>query len=156
MYFSLSPSVLEVIQQKIISLLSERLNKQTNKQTTNSFDWIGERTITTERLPLVDEVSANFFRIEGATWPAWRISTAVVLAFLERSRYFFFQASPHLYSRGRVDTVPDPLLLTKCGSAGNRTRTSGSVAVEAAIWCHCFLVPPINHTPPATPNMERY
>jgi hypothetical protein len=27
-----------------------------------------------------------------------------------------------------VDTVPDPLLLRKSGSAGNRTRTSGSVA----------------------------
>jgi hypothetical protein len=27
-----------------------------------------------------------------------------------------------------VDPVPDPLLLRKCGSAGNRTRTSGSVA----------------------------
>jgi hypothetical protein len=27
-----------------------------------------------------------------------------------------------------VDSVPDPLLLRKSGSAGNRTRTSGSVA----------------------------
>jgi hypothetical protein len=27
-----------------------------------------------------------------------------------------------------VDSVPDPLLLIKSGSAGNRTRTSGSVA----------------------------
>jgi hypothetical protein len=27
-----------------------------------------------------------------------------------------------------VDPVPDPLLLTKSGSARNRTRTSGSVA----------------------------
>jgi predicted nucleic-acid-binding Zn-ribbon protein len=27
-----------------------------------------------------------------------------------------------------VDSVPDPLLLRKCGSAGNRTWTSGSVA----------------------------
>jgi hypothetical protein len=27
-----------------------------------------------------------------------------------------------------VDPVPDPLLLRKYGSAGNRTRTSGSVA----------------------------
>jgi hypothetical protein len=26
-----------------------------------------------------------------------------------------------------VDPVPDPLLLRKSGSAGNRTRTSGSV-----------------------------
>jgi hypothetical protein len=38
--------------------------------------------------------------------------------FLGRSRYFFFQAAPQLYSRGRVDTVPDPLLLRKHVSAG--------------------------------------
>jgi hypothetical protein len=31
-------------------------------------------------------------------------------------------------SRGRVDSVPDSLLLRKSGSAGNRARTSGSVA----------------------------
>jgi hypothetical protein len=51
-----------------------------------------------------------------------------ILGFLDRSRYFFFQVAPQLYSRGRVDPVPDPLLLRKSGSAGNRTRTSGSVA----------------------------
>jgi hypothetical protein len=33
-----------------------------------------------------------------------------------------------LYARGWVDPVPDPLLLRKSGSAGKRTRTSGSVA----------------------------
>jgi hypothetical protein len=41
---------------------------------------------------------------------------------------FFFQVAPHLYWRGWVDPVPDPLLLRKSGSAGNRTQTSGSVA----------------------------
>jgi hypothetical protein len=30
-----------------------------------------------------------------------------------------------------VDTVPDPLLLKKSGSAGNRTRTSGSVVKKS-------------------------
>jgi hypothetical protein len=38
------------------------------------------RTIPTER-PLVDEVSANFLRIEGATWSASRIPTALFSAF---------------------------------------------------------------------------
>jgi hypothetical protein len=47
---------------------------------------------------------------------------------LDRSHYFFFQVAPQLYSRGWVDPVPDPLLLRKSGSAGNWTRTSGSVA----------------------------
>jgi hypothetical protein len=49
------------------------------------------------------------------------------LVFLARSRYFFFQVAPQLYSRVWVDPVPDPLLLRKSGSIGNRTRTYGSV-----------------------------
>jgi hypothetical protein len=44
------------------------------------------------------------------------------LGFLDRSRYFFFQVAPQLYSRGRVDAVPDALLLRKSRSAGNRSR----------------------------------
>jgi hypothetical protein len=44
-----------------------------------------------------------------------------ILGFLDRSRYFFFQIAPQLYSRGWVDPVPDPLLLRKSGSDGNRT-----------------------------------
>jgi hypothetical protein len=52
----------------------------------------------------------------------------LILGFLNRNRYFFFQVAPQLYSWGWVEPVPDPLLLRKCGSAGNRTRTSGSVA----------------------------
>jgi hypothetical protein len=50
-----------------------------------------------------------------------------ILAFLDRNRYFFYQVAPQLYSRGRMDPVPDPLLFCS-GSAGNRTRASGSVA----------------------------
>jgi hypothetical protein len=45
-----------------------------------------------------------------------------ILGFLDQSRYYFFQVSPQLYSRGCVDHVPDPLLLRKSGSARNRTR----------------------------------
>jgi hypothetical protein len=51
-----------------------------------------------------------------------------ILGFLYRSHYFFFQVAPQLYSWGWLDPVPDPLLLRKSGSAGNRTQTSGSVA----------------------------
>jgi hypothetical protein len=51
-----------------------------------------------------------------------------ILGFLDQSRYFFFQVAPQLYSRGWVDSVPDPLLLRKSGSARNWTRTSGFVA----------------------------
>jgi hypothetical protein len=48
--------------------------------------------------------------------------TAVNLSFLDRSRYFCFQVALHLSSRGWLDHVPDPLLLRKSGSVGNRTR----------------------------------
>jgi hypothetical protein len=41
---------------------------------------------------------------------------------------FFYQVAPQLYSRGWADPVPDPLRLRNSGSAGNRTRTSESVA----------------------------
>jgi hypothetical protein len=51
-----------------------------------------------------------------------------ILGFLDRSRYFFFQVAPQLYSQGWVNPVPDPLLHWTFGTAGNRTRTSGSVA----------------------------
>jgi hypothetical protein len=66
---------------------------------------VRKRTIPTERPPFVSKVSANFLRIEVATWSAWRI-----LGFLDRSRYFFFQVAPQLYSRGWVDPVLGPLL----------------------------------------------
>jgi hypothetical protein len=49
------------------------------------------------------------------------------LGFLYRIRYFL-QVAPQLYTRALVDPVPEPLLLRKSGSAGNRTRASGSVA----------------------------
>jgi hypothetical protein len=50
-----------------------------------------------------------------------------ILGFIERSRYVFFQIGPQLYSRGWW-TPFQTLLLRKSGSAGNRIRTSGSVA----------------------------
>jgi hypothetical protein len=53
-----------------------------------------------------------------------------ILGLLDRSRYFFFQVAPQLYSRGWVDPVPDPLFLRKSDSAGNRTR-------DLWIYSHC-------------------
>jgi hypothetical protein len=35
-------------------------------------------------------------RVEGITWSAQRIPTAVNLGSLDRSRYFFFQVAPQL------------------------------------------------------------
>jgi hypothetical protein len=51
----------------------------------------------------------------------------------------FYQVAPQLYSRGWVDPVPYPLLLRKSGSAGNRTRTSGSVAKK--LWLLTWFEP---------------
>jgi hypothetical protein len=51
-----------------------------------------------------------------------RVVSAVNFGFLDRGRYFSIQVAPQLSSRGWVDPVPDPLLLRKSGSSGNRTR----------------------------------
>jgi hypothetical protein len=64
----------------------------------------------------------QLLRIEGVARSAQRIPTAVNLGFLDRSRYFSIQVGPQLYSWGWVDPVPDPLLLRKSGSAGNRNQ----------------------------------
>jgi hypothetical protein len=90
-------------------------------RSTNSVVLVRKRTIMTERPPHFGEVSAKFAdrgcRVVSATDPHGRI-----LGFLDRSRYYFFQVSPQLYSEGWVDPVPDSLLLRKSGSARNRTR----------------------------------
>jgi hypothetical protein len=59
---------------------------------------------------------------------AYRGCRGLIIGFLDRSRYFFFQVAPQLFSRGWVDPVRGPLFLRKSGSAGNWTRTSGYVA----------------------------
>jgi hypothetical protein len=70
-----------------------------NNNNNNSVVSVRERTKPAERQPLVGEVSANFCRIVvsvvSAEGPYGRI-----LGFLERSRYYFFQVAPQLYSRG--------------------------------------------------------
>jgi hypothetical protein len=64
----------------------------------------------------------QFLRVEGVSWSAQRIPTAVNLGFLNLSLYVFIQVAPQLSSRGWVDLVPEPLLLRKSGRAGNRSR----------------------------------
>jgi hypothetical protein len=65
-----------------------------NLKKLNSVALVRKLTIPTERPPLVGEVSANPLRVEGVTWSAQRIPTAVHLGFLDRSRYFFIQIAP--------------------------------------------------------------
>jgi hypothetical protein len=87
----------------------------------NSVALVRKRTTPAERPPLVGEVSANFC--------GWRVSCGQrsgsprpYSRFSRPEPYYFFEVAPQLYSRGWVDPVPDPLLLRKSGSAGNRTR----------------------------------
>jgi hypothetical protein len=101
------------------------VSAKTNKKKTNSMVWVRERTIPTERPPLVGEVIANFC--------GWRVprgqrdgSLRPYSRFSRQEPLLFYQVAPQLYSRGWVGPVPDPLLFF-C-SAGNRTRAPGSVA----------------------------
>jgi hypothetical protein len=89
--------------------------------------WVRERTIPTERPPLVGEVIANFF--------GWRVprgqrdgSLRPYSRFSKQEPLLFYQVALQLFSRGWVDPVPDPLIFVS-GSGGNRTRASGSVAI---------------------------
>jgi hypothetical protein len=92
----------------------------------NSMVWVLERTIPTDRPPLVGEVIANFcgYRLPRGQRDA---SLRPYSPVSRQEPLLFYQVAPQLYSRGWVDLVPDPLLFFS-GSAGNRTRASGSVA----------------------------
>jgi hypothetical protein len=102
------------------SLVSHEIIRRHKKlKKLNSMFWVRERTIPTERPPLVGEVIANFCgkrvprgRRDGYLRPYSRISRQETL--------LFYQVAPQLYSRGWVVPVPDPLLFF--GSAGSRTR----------------------------------
>jgi hypothetical protein len=92
----------------------------------NSVAWVRERTMLRDR-----RLSAKLlptFADRGCHVVSMTDPHSHILAFLDQSRYLFSQVAPRLYSQGWVDSDPDPLLLRKSGSAGNRTHTSGSVA----------------------------
>jgi hypothetical protein len=66
----------------------------------------------------------RWYRVVSTTDPHGRI-----IGFLDRIRYYYyFQVAPQLYSR--ADPVPDLSLIKESVSAGNRTRISGSVAMN--------------------------
>jgi hypothetical protein len=69
----------------------------------------------------------QLFRIEGATWPAWRIPTAVSSDFYTGAATS--SSKQLLNCTHEAEWTPfQTQLLRKSGSAGNRTRISGSVA----------------------------
>jgi hypothetical protein len=65
----------------------------------NSVALVRERTVPTERPPLVGEVVPTFAD-RGCCLVNVTIPPVVNLGFLDRSRYFFFQVAPQLSSRG--------------------------------------------------------
>jgi hypothetical protein len=71
--------------------------------------------------PLVSKISANLC-VRGCNMVSATYLHSHILGFLDRCHYFFFQVAPQLYSWDWVDPIPDPLLLRKSDSAGNRTR----------------------------------
>jgi hypothetical protein len=93
-----------------LSSMSRRQHMYTNIKIykKNSMVWVSERTIPTERPPLVVEVIANFCgkrmsrgQRDGSLRPYSRFSRQEPL--------LFYQVFPPLYSRGWVDPVPDPI-----------------------------------------------
>jgi hypothetical protein len=111
-------SRLEVGTRAVKAVLTKQITKQTN-----SVVWVRERKTPTERQQLVGKVSVNFWWYRVPRGQRYG-SLGRILDFLDRSRYFFFQAAPQLYWRGWVD----PPLLRKSGSAKNWIRASVSVA----------------------------
>jgi hypothetical protein len=72
---------------------------QKQNQKLNSMVWVRERTIPTERPPLVGEVIAKCWRIEAATWSAWRIFTAVFSVFYTGAATFLSSSSSVVLTR---------------------------------------------------------
>jgi hypothetical protein len=103
-------------------------DKKQNRTKKTKLHGLSPRANNTDRATAVCRRSdCQLLWIKGATWSAWRIPTAV-FSISRQEPLLFYQVAPQLYSRGRVDPVPYPLLLRKSGSAGNRTRASESVA----------------------------
>jgi hypothetical protein len=95
---------------KKMLLLLDTLIKQT-KQTSwceSASERARDRRLSAK---LVPNFADRVCHVVSVTDPYGRI-----LGFLDRSRYFFFQVAPQLYSRGWVDPVPEPILLRKSGS----------------------------------------
>jgi hypothetical protein len=96
----------------------------------------------TDRETAAGRRSANFC---GCRVVSTTDTNGLILGFLYRSHYYFFQVAPQLYSWGWVNPVPHPLLLRKSGSAGNRTQNLWTCSQE--LWpldhrggLHCCIV----------------
>jgi hypothetical protein len=73
------------------------------KKLKNSVAWVRDRRLSAK---LVSTFADKGCHLTSVTDPYGRNH-----GFLDRSRYFSIQVAPHLYSRGWVNPVEDPLLL---------------------------------------------
>jgi hypothetical protein len=80
-------------------LSSEILSTSTHIFFPPSMVWVRERTMPTERPPLVGEAIANFLRIEGATWSAWRIPSTVFSVIYTGAATFLSSSSSVVLTR---------------------------------------------------------
>jgi hypothetical protein len=93
----------------------------------NKLHCLNPRANYTDRATAdVGEVIVNFLRIEGATWSAWRIPTAVFSAFQTGAATFLSSSSSVALMRLSGPRSRPTTFFS--GSAGNRTRASGTVA----------------------------
>jgi hypothetical protein len=93
---------------------------------TNKLRGLSPQVNYTERATAACRRSwCQLLRVEACHVVSVTDSYGRILGFLDLEPLLFFQVAPQLYSWGWVDPIPDPLLLRKSGSAGNRTRTSG-------------------------------
>jgi hypothetical protein len=89
---------------------------------------VHKRAIPTERSLLADEVSANFFRIEGVAWSAQRIPKAVNLDFLDPEPLLFhLSSSSVILTRLRI-SFESHYFTENLVALGIEPGTTGSVA----------------------------
>jgi hypothetical protein len=94
---------------------------QLMNMTQNYVAWDRERTIPTERPPIVGEVSANFLQIEGVVWSAQRIPRPYSRISRPEPLLFLPSSSSVVLMRLSVPRSR-PITSQKIYSAGNRIR----------------------------------
>jgi hypothetical protein len=101
----------QALQEKsTLSLKAKSSAQRTLKKKERKKHGLSPRANYTDRATAARRRSdCQLLRIEGVTWSAWRIPTAVFSVY-RQDQLLFYQVVPQLYSRGWVDPVPDPLL----------------------------------------------
>jgi hypothetical protein len=84
------------------------------KKNQNSVALVRERTIPTERPPLVGEVSANCCRQRGVTWSVWQIPYGLNLGF---SRPVYKHQHDDITQKARRQIIVDIWIIGICSNS---------------------------------------